>query len=230
MNFRMVYVLVLLLAAAGCGDTTEEDANHGTNNGNNGHNNGNNGHNNGTNNGHGNNGHGNNGHEPEACWEWQRFHMHSAGNAVTVEEGAEGRYTLSNVLFVHGGSWELHFQAAAGAHTDVVTILLCVDGDQPFAECFDDDTTNDEGCDENAVDVSCRGDEASPGDEAHGAHGHFKALLVGTTPDPTAAIDPSAVEIQLQMMDGTPVTGATLSQDPACGAGAAANNGDDHSE
>jgi hypothetical protein len=219
MNYlRIPTLAVLLVLAAACSDTTAEDANNGHNNG---ANNGlNNGHNNGANNGH------NNGAEPEACWEWQRFHMHPGGNQATVVEGADGQYTISNVRFVHGGSWELHFHVAKGDQSDTVLGLFCVDGELPFAECFDEDATNDEGC-ENAVDVSCRGDELAVGDEVHGAGGHFKAVVVSTTPDPTVAIDASSVTIQLQTMDGTPVGGATITQDPACGAAEGMHGGHD---
>lgn len=150
--------------------------------------------------------------ETSPCFEWQRFMRHAGLDMAQVAEGnATGEVVFSEVGFLHAGSWELNFRAAAGGEADMFQFLLCVDGSLPFEQCFDDDPSNDEDCDK-AIDARCRGDEHRVGSLIDGHMGKLKAELVSVDPDPPTDGDPTTVTIRLLDTSGQPLDEAMVSR------------------
>lgn len=151
------------------------------------------------------------------CFEWQRFMRHAGSGATQATSGpGDGEVTFENIGFVHAGSWELNFTVTAGERTDDVQLLLCVAGVLPFAQCYDADPSNDEGC-EMAIDVRCRGDEQLAGDSVSSSTGWFDVEVVDIVPSPPNDEDAVSVTVRILDQEGAPVSSPEIAKGACTG-------------
>jgi hypothetical protein len=141
-----------------------------------------------------------------------------AGTTRVVAGDGPGQFELTDVGFVHAGSWELNVTIEAGDRTDTAQLLLCVQGTLPFASCYNPDPTDDEGC-EDAIDVRCRGDEVAVGESVRSDSGFFDVELTEMTPSPPDDQTPTTIVLTVDRFGGDAAGDATIGPGQCTGMG-----------